>query len=376
MKADTPEGSAGRLEIGETLRQAREGRGWSIQDVASQLNLTRQIIGTLEAGDLQSVPHTFARGYLRAYAKLLGLDPQRIALEFDRCTGTTAAAGASVQQLSRIDEPVRGSQRVLRLVSTLLALALLAGGFYWWQQHSPEYIERSAIPEHIEVESADGTTQLHPLTEPEDAALAEIQGETSQPPEDLSAELAGSAAPDAPDVPQESAALASPAPGEVAAPAASPQPAPQPGADTGAAMASPAPAQQISSAPAADAAGTASATPIESTAAVTPPATPEVAPAAAQADAPVAPEPAAAGEGEGLLEITFSETCWIEVTDGRGKVLHSALNRKGESLRLIGKTPLKLHLGFAKAAQVRFNGQAVDVTSHARGETARLILGQ
>lgn len=360
MKADTPEAPAIRLQIGETLRQAREGLGWSVQDVASQLNLTRQILGVLEAGDFQDLPHTFARGYLRAYAKLLGLDPQRIALEFDRCTGTDATVGASVQQLSRIDEPVRGSQRLLRLVSVLLGLALLAAGFYWWQQHSPERFERSAIPEHIEVESADGTTQLHPLTEPEltepeDAALAEMQGEAPQPPEDLSAELSASAALEEPLTSQPAAAPATVDTAAQAAPLQAPQP-----AEASAPALTPAPAP-------------APAVPVVPVAPVAPAAPSAPAP---QASGDVAPTPVAPAEGEGLLEIAFSETCWIEITDGRGKVLHSALKRKGETLQLTGKMPLKLHLGFASAAQVRFNGQVVDVASYARGETARLILGQ
>ena len=71
MKADTADAPAIRLQIGETLRAARENRGWSLQDVASQLNLTRQMLGDLETGDFGELPHTFARGYLRAYALLL-----------------------------------------------------------------------------------------------------------------------------------------------------------------------------------------------------------------------------------------------------------------------------------------------------------------
>lgn len=74
--------------------------------------------------------------------------------------------------------------------------------------------------------------------------------------------------------------------------------------------------------------------------------------------------------------MAFSDACWIEVVDGNGRVLHSGLKRRGDSVQLTGKKPLKLHLGYARGVTVRFDGQAVDVASHARGETARLILGQ
>lgn len=347
MKADTPEAPAIRLQIGETLRAARESRGWSLQDVAAQLNLTRQMLADLETGNFGELPHTFARGYLRAYAKLLGLDAQQIANDFDRCSETVAVS-AGVQQLGPVDEPRRVSQRLLQLVSIVVSLALLAAGFYWWQAHNPEPAERSAIPEHVEVESADGTTQLHPLTEPEDAALAEMQTEVPQPPENLSSELIEPAPQDEPQE-QSQAATSQPAAVQPAAPATTdakpPAAAPQVSAPVPAAAPEPAPASDSASSETANAPSVAAANP---------------APAA----------------GEGLLEIAFSDTCWIEIVDGNGKILHSSLKRRGDSLQITGKKPLKLHMGYARGATVRFNGQAVDVASHARGETARLILGQ
>ena len=43
MKAAHPEGLAvPRINPGETLREARESRGWAVAEVAAQLNLTSQ----------------------------------------------------------------------------------------------------------------------------------------------------------------------------------------------------------------------------------------------------------------------------------------------------------------------------------------------
>jgi cytoskeleton protein RodZ len=63
------------------------------------------------------------------------------------------------------------------------------------------------------------------------------------------------------------------------------------------------------------------------------------------------------------------------VTDADGEVLFRALKRKGESLQLAGKAPLELRLGFARGAQVSYNGQAVDLAPYITGETARIKLG-
>ena len=208
---------------GETLRQAREERGWSVAEVAGQLNLTAQRLSQLEAGDFDKLPGTtFARGYIRAYAKLLGLDQARLVLEFDQFTGTDAT-GSNVHSLGRIEEPVRYSQSILRLVSFVLLLALIGAGFLWWQEQGRPGAGLVDLGiEHVEVDGADGTTQVHSLAEPEDQAVVAAQGneqvsplplpvEPGELPEDVSeaeratAEPAAgdalSAAPDAPAEP-------------------------------------------------------------------------------------------------------------------------------------------------------------------------------
>lgn len=184
---------------GESLRQAREIKGLSIAEVATQLNLTPQRLAQIESGAFDKLPGpTFARGYIRAYAKLLELDQNRLVMEFDQFTGTDAT-GSSVHALGRIEEPVRYSQSILRLVSFLLLLALIGGGFFWWQDQGRPVASLADLGlEHVEVEGADGTTQVHSLAEPEDQAVADVQGrepssplllpvESGQAPEDADA---------------------------------------------------------------------------------------------------------------------------------------------------------------------------------------------
>ena len=324
MKAAHPEDvAANRVNPGDTLRQARESNGWSLAEVALKLNLTSTSLANLEAGAFDKLPgHTFARGYIRAYAKLLGIDQAVLVQEFDQFTGTDAQ-GSNVHGLGRIEEPTRVSHTILRIVSLLLLIAVVGGGFVWWQDQTSQRNKdlTSNAMEHVEVESADGTTQIHPLDEPEDQAVVE-----------------GQAAPQAPataeqPVPDAGTAPAPAAPTTAAAPVAQ-------------APAAPAPA----------------------------PATP--APAAPAAPAMSPPTTPALIAGDGRVQITFIADCWTQVTDGNGKVLFSGLKRKGDTLDQGGKPPLTLRLGFARGAQVAYNGQPVDVAPFTSGETARLKLGQ
>lgn len=318
---------------GESLRQARELKGWSVAEVAAQLNLTPQRLTQLEDGAFDKLPGTtFARGYIRAYAKLLELDQNRLVMEFDQFTGTDAT-GSSVHALGRIEEPVRYSQSILRLVSFLLLLALIGGGFFWWQDQGRPVASLADLGlEHVEVEGADGTTQVHSLAEPEDQAVADVQGR--EPSSPLLLPVESGQAPEDADAAEQPAAEVAP---------------------------------ESAAAPIAEAADAA-------------PAAVAVEPVAAQAPAPAATVPApspapAVAAGQGVVNVQFTADCWTQVTDADGKVLLSALKRSGERIELTGKAPIKLHLGFARGAQVTYNGESVDVTPHISGETARLTLG-
>jgi len=330
MKAAHPEVvAATRVNPGETLRQARESNGWTLAEVALKLNLTSSSLSNLEAGAFDKLPgHTFARGYIRAYAKLLGMDQTLLVQQFDQCTGTDSQ-GSNVHALGRIEEPVRVSHTILRIVSLLLLIAVIGGGFVWWQdQTSQRTKDQAAISmEHVEVESADGTTQIHPIDEPEDQAVAQNQSSPqAEPAEPATETQANAQAPAAPAV--------VPVPHAAQSLVVAPPPAPSPVSPV-----SP-------SAPVNGAAGA----------------------PAAESSAPVA--------GAGQVHLTFVADCWTQVTDGGGKVLFSGLKRKGDSLEVSGKPPFAVRLGYAKGAQITYNGQAVDVAPFTSGETARLKLGQ
>ncbi len=324
MTAPHPESAAPMAmgsNPGETLRSAREGKGLTLSVVAQQLNLTERALARIEAGDFSQLPgHTFARGYVRAYAKLLGLDQNRLVQEFDQHTGTDAS-GSSVTSLGRIEEPGRLSRNVMRFFGFALLLVLAGAAFYWWQERAAREESAPAVTalERIEVESADGTTQIHMLDRAEDP----------EPAEEAPLPLA--------DEPATDAAQAVTGPAEAEAPV------------------EPAPSEPIAEAlaePAVEASAPSAQTP--------------------GADAPAS----AAAPGEARLDLRFTADCWTRVTDADGRVLYSALAKAGSSTSVSGKAPLDVHLGYARGAQVSYNGEAVSVASYMRGETARFKLGQ
>ncbi|MNY44455.1 Cytoskeleton protein RodZ [compost metagenome] len=80
--------------------------------------------------------------------------------------------------------------------------------------------------------------------------------------------------------------------------------------------------------------------------------------------------------GEGLVQASFSADCWVQVTDANGRVLVSVVKRQGETLQVAGKAPLEVRLGFARGAQLSYNGAPVNLRNVTSGGTARVTLGQ
>jgi len=323
---------------GETLRSAREEKGWTLAAVAQQLNLTERALARIEAGDFSQLPgHTFARGYVRAYAKLLGLDQTRLVQEFDLHTGTNAS-GSNVNSLGRIEEPGRLSRSFMRLFGFVLLLVLAAAAWYWWQERSTREALTPPVSalERIEVEGADGTTEIHLLDRADEDTAVELAEPTEQ----------GSAL----------------SPGEMSTPVESSQASTD--AESGEAGVEAAQSLPLSESESGAASSPAESTPVElpSDNATVPVDTSESASATAS--------------GEAVLELRFTADCWTRVADAEGRVLYSALAKAGTSRTVSGKAPLDVHLGYARGAQLSYNGEAVSLASHMRGETARLKLGQ
>jgi len=75
-EADTDqERQLGLASVGATLAAAREQQQRSLDSVAADLHLQPAVVGAIERGDEAKLPaSTFLRGYVRSYARLLGLD--------------------------------------------------------------------------------------------------------------------------------------------------------------------------------------------------------------------------------------------------------------------------------------------------------------
>jgi cytoskeleton protein RodZ len=79
------EDSVKQPQPGEKLRQAREARGLSVDDVAASLKLNAEKIHALEQSDIDGLAApVFIAGYLRTYARLLELPEEEVLADFEQ----------------------------------------------------------------------------------------------------------------------------------------------------------------------------------------------------------------------------------------------------------------------------------------------------
>ena len=72
------------MSIGQTLAEAREQAGLTVEEIASRTRIRRTLVLGIEADDFSACGGDFyARGHVRNYAKAVGIDPEPLLAEFD-----------------------------------------------------------------------------------------------------------------------------------------------------------------------------------------------------------------------------------------------------------------------------------------------------
>ena len=315
---------------GAQLRRAREARGESVHEVAFALKLSPRQVDALERDDFDALPGlAFLRGFMRNYARYVGLDATPLLDAVQRMAGQGSPDLSPIRNADG-DLPSGGSRRSgsfpAGLVVLVLVLMLATGWYFDW------FRTETATSTETVVEPAPTFAPAPSQSIEQQSAMPTMSAQPSQPPVVEPAEGTPGA------TPSETVA-ADGAPAAVAP-------------DTAVVAVEGAPAAEAAASPAAPAA----ASPAQ-----------VAAPAAAEA-------PAASPAGGGQLSFRFGADSWVEVRDATGTILHSGTNRAGSSRSVQGTAPFTLVVGNAANVTLEQDGKPVDLAAHVRGTVARLTL--
>src|SRR5580704_12059493 len=97
--------SAGADALGQRFRAAREARGLALSDVAEKIRIRTVYLAAIEEDNWSAIgAPVYTRGFLRTYARFLGLDPEEAVAAFNLTQPEPAPSSAPAGR-----EPERGS---------------------------------------------------------------------------------------------------------------------------------------------------------------------------------------------------------------------------------------------------------------------------
>lgn len=115
--------------FGTALKQAREEAGLSLQEIASRLLISIDIIKAIENSQSEQLPAaTFTQGYIRSYAKLVGVSADRVieaylgAIPDDKKVSTPHAI---------LPDSKRSGLNLIKNFVLVIAFLAVFAGFYW-----------------------------------------------------------------------------------------------------------------------------------------------------------------------------------------------------------------------------------------------------
>ena len=147
--------------LGEYLKHAREKKRLSLEQIASQTRIQEHHLQALESEDFANLPaKVFAKGFVRSYAKALGLDEEEAIQCFLETSGTFYDQSQLEQPLPHVQVKLEAAPRQnmnWKLVFGLIVI--IAAGAVWYglpnQQEAP-----------IALSEPEDSSPIEPIEEP------------------------------------------------------------------------------------------------------------------------------------------------------------------------------------------------------------------
>ena len=132
--------------IGEFFRQVRETKGLTIDEVASKTRIRTDFVKALEDGNFAKLPdQVFARGFVRSYARSLGLDEDDAIHRFAQSAGAYYDKQVERERLKvRQAEEERKRKADRKAVAIAIGIAILALIFLLSREQSSLLVRRSS----------------------------------------------------------------------------------------------------------------------------------------------------------------------------------------------------------------------------------------
>lgn len=290
------------ITVGQLLSRARERMGLTQETVAERLCLKVSTVKEIEQ-DIHpaGVEPTFLRGYIRLYARMVGI-PENDITPFLKSDVPAQSPNVSPMQSYSLGKKRKKREGWLMKLTWLIVIILIAMvGIWWWQEHNAQQKDLLTMANQNE-------------------ALIQ-QDNHSEPVNNIAVDMPLST-------------------------------------DNSAVQTDPV----VDPAPVLADTQTVTNTDAEGVKTIPLPNAPQTVPSVdrAQADANQTTDMSVA-TSNGLM-LSFSGQCWLEIRDANNKVLFSGMKNSGDKLELDGAQPYRLNIGAPANVTVQFQGKNVDLS--------------
>jgi cytoskeleton protein RodZ len=177
--------------FGASLKQARESKGISLEQIAAETRISTRFLRAIENEEFKLLPGgIFNKGFVRAFAEKVGLNPDEAVADYERLIGShhpVEAAATPPQTPTPAPPPqttrIKKQQRYLYPIA-LAALIIVIAVFYIVNRESGRTAQTASAPAQPQVTTAPAPVpppQNAPATEPSTSAKTP-EPEVTQPP--------------------------------------------------------------------------------------------------------------------------------------------------------------------------------------------------
>jgi cytoskeleton protein RodZ len=145
--------------FGERLRREREMRGIGLDEIATATKISARNLRALEDEKFDQLPGgIFNKGFVRAYAKFLGIDEEDIVAQYETASHETEAAREQKLQeefaKAEFRKPKRNDPEISlepksqwgTIAAIVLITALAYGGYSYYQRRKLDKLQQSQAP--------------------------------------------------------------------------------------------------------------------------------------------------------------------------------------------------------------------------------------
>ncbi|MCL7930898.1 RodZ domain-containing protein [Halomonas llamarensis] len=348
---------------GEQLKTQREKLGLSLQETADALHLRPAVMDGLERGNYDEIPvATYRRGYLRAYAKYLGIDETPVLEAYKERHGSLEAE-RTITPVSASKPPSRMGALLFKLVTLLIIIGLISVTVMWWQSRG------GSAPPGIEEPTQSDT--LPEMTTPEDAVSETPAPESAMQDSTLQDSTFQDSTFQDSTFQEDTAPESSVTESSVTESSEPENSAPD---STAADVSEPMSSEDATPEPTATEAPSNTASLTQSASVEPVPEEPQASPSEGLAE-DTADD--ASTNVSNTLELTFNQQSWTEIFDTNNQRVFVGLQEPGTTASVEGEPPFRLTVGNATGVELRYQGDVVDLEARAgANNVARFTLGE